>query len=124
MILLQLLLVGRKIVQIRQTEPVGVCPESVHRYAERFGLPKTQGNKNRRNSNISNFFLKFCIISTYLFKGNASSSLSFALCGLCILLQPHFMNFSKIPFPFPRYLQASRYRYQVLPTYLYVLLFL
>ena len=45
MILLQLLLVGRKIVQIRQTEPVGVCPEAVHRYSEWFSLSKTQGNK-------------------------------------------------------------------------------
>jgi len=36
---------GRKIVQIRQTEPVGVCPEGVRGYAEWFGLAKTQGNK-------------------------------------------------------------------------------
>ncbi len=36
---------GRKIVQIGQTKPVGVCPEGVHRYAEWFSLFKTQGNK-------------------------------------------------------------------------------
>ncbi len=53
---------GRKIVQIRQTEPVGVCPEDVRWYIERFSLSETQGNKNRRNSKHSNFFLEFCVI--------------------------------------------------------------
>ena len=47
-----------KIVQIEQTEPVGVCPESVHKYAEWFSLLKTQGNKKEEIRNPSNFFLK------------------------------------------------------------------
>ena len=49
---------GRKIVQIGQTEPKGVCPESVHRYAEWFSLFETQGNKKEEIGHLPDFFLK------------------------------------------------------------------
>ena len=59
------ILAGRKIVQIGQTEPVGVCPEAVHRYSEWFSLFKTQGNK-KEEIRFSNFFLKIIIFLTLL----------------------------------------------------------
>ena len=47
-ILLHSFLGGRKIARIGQTEPVGVCPEVVRWYDERFSLFKTQGNKKQK----------------------------------------------------------------------------
>ena len=88
MILLQLLLVGRKIVQIRQTEPVGVCPEAVHKYSERFSLSKTQGNKNRRNSKKQ---ISSLLFSSFQFIGLRESlyqafSLPCVVCAFCYSL--------------------------------------
>ena len=50
---------GRKIVQIGQTEPAGVCPEGVQRYAEWFSLFETQGIKTKeiRKMRISSMSL-------------------------------------------------------------------
>ena len=49
---------GRKIVQIRQTEPAGACPEGVRVYAEWFGLAKTQGDKTEEISHLADFYIK------------------------------------------------------------------
>ena len=57
-ILLRPLWVGRKIVQIGQTEPVGVYPEGVRWYVEWFSLFKTQGNKKEEIRQMPDFYIK------------------------------------------------------------------